>query len=193
LKVDRWIIQLMGGKKMGNNATGEQQLIERLKLYEEVCNRYDLDAAVAMFTEGGCIEALGKEYCGKEVLRAAHEYDLGCRAQVGFSDFSVEGDIMRCRFTYCDEVDRVTGTGGTVSGAEFTFRDGLIERFVSLPPDEEERQRVRQAKAPFFAWARENYPEEVARGFTFDYESGYSLYMVARAWLDARQRPTSDT
>src|SRR5262245_45008770 len=161
---------------MGRNEGAGYDLVERLKAYQDVSNSHDIEAAVAMFAEDGCIAFSEKDYCGKEVLRAAHEYDLGCRAQVEFGDFDVDGEVVRCRFTYCDEVDRVTGTGGVVSRAEFTFRDGLIERFVALPPDEEERQRVRQAKAPFFAWAREHYPEEVAKGFTFDYDSGYSLY-----------------
>jgi hypothetical protein len=81
----------------------------------------------------------------------------------------------------------VTGLDGTVSEVEFTFKGGLIQAFVCQPPSEEETRRDREAKVAFYRWAREYYPEEVAKGCAFDYESVASLFKVARTWRDNRQ------
>ena len=69
------------------------------------------------------------------------------------------------------------------SKAEFTFKDGHIQRFLSMPADAQERQRHHAAKQAFFAWAKANYPDEVAKGANFDYEAGASLTRVVNAWL----------
>jgi hypothetical protein len=37
-------------------------------------------------------------------------------------------------------------------------------------------------------WAREHYPEEVAKGANFDYEAGASLSRVVQAWLNRNDR-----
>ena len=163
----------------------DHDLIARLKRYQDVCNRYDIDAALEMFADDGCIEVRGVRYCGKAVLREAHEYDLGSKTQVAFDDFAVEGNVVRCRFITCDEVDRVVGIDGRHMCAEFTFHEGRIQTFLSLPADEAEVQRHREAKRVFMQWAREHYPEEVAKGFAFNYESGASLARVAHAWRDS--------
>ncbi len=177
---------------MAADSSAGQDLIARLQRYQEVSNSYDIGAAVAMFTEDGMIEANGKQYSGQDVLRAAHEYDMASGTQVAFSDFVVQGDVVTCTFVTCDELDRIVGTGGMHTRAEFTFSDGRIRKFRSLPPEAQEVERHRQAKGRFFAWAREHYPEEVAKGFNFDYETGASLFKVARAWHDHHQARDSN-
>jgi hypothetical protein len=170
--------------------SSDKDLIAHLQRYQEACNRYDINAALEMFADDGCIEVRGVQYCGRATLREAHEYDLGSRTQVRFDDFAVEGSLVRCRFTTCDEVDRVVGIDGLHMRAEFTFEGGRIRKFLSLPPDRAEMQRHREAKQAFRQWAREHYPEEVAKGFTFNYECGASLTKVAHAWrAGMAQRP----
>jgi hypothetical protein len=175
---------------MAEHSTSTHDLIARLLAYQEASNSYDIDAAVAMFAEDGYIELRGKRYGGEQALRAAHEYDMGSATRVSFDDFDVRGDFVTCTFVFADELDRIVGTGGTRCAAEFTFKDGLIASFSSLPPSDQEMQRHRQAKAPFFAWAREHFPEEVARPFAFDYETGASLRRVALAWRDSLRQDT---
>ena len=123
----------------------ESDLIAQLCAYQNVCNRYDLDAAVNMFTDDGCIEVRGVRYCGRATLYAAHEYDLASRMQVTFNQWTVERNLVRCHFMACDEVDRVVGIDGRHMRAEFTF-----QTFLSLPPEEAEMRRHRQAKQAFF-------------------------------------------
>ncbi|MCI0398690.1 MAG: nuclear transport factor 2 family protein [Chloroflexi bacterium] len=166
--------------------TTQMDLVALLKAYEDASNRHDVGAAVSMFTEDGCIEAQGKPYCDPAALRAAHEYDLASRTQITLSDFVVEGHTVTCHFVYCDELDRAVGLDGTHSRAVFTFENGRIRLFQSLPPAEAELQRHRQAKRPFRQWAQAHYPEEVAKGFTFDYESGASLFRVVQAWRESQ-------
>jgi hypothetical protein len=178
---------MMEALSMEEATTGQHDLILRVTAYQEASNSYNIDAAVAMFAPGGSIEVGGKRYAGPDALRATHEYDMASKTQVAFSDFDLEGDMVRCAFHYCDELDRVVGLDGTTSKAEFSFQHSLIQAFVCLPASDEEMRRHREAKAPFYRWVRENYPEEVAKGFAFDYESGASLFKVARAWHDSRQ------
>jgi hypothetical protein len=172
---------------METSLTTPADLVALLKAYEQVSNQHDIDAAVAMFAEDGCIEAQGKQYCGPAMLRAAHEYDLASQTHITLSDFAVDGNVVTCKVVYCDELDRVVGLDGMHSRAEFTFRQDRIRRFLALPAAEQERQRHRQAEAVFRQWAQEHYPEEVAKGFNFDYESGASLLKVVRAWRDRPQ------
>jgi hypothetical protein len=172
---------------MESHPTPPEDLVARLKAYEQVCNQHDIAAAVAMFTADGCIEVQGKPYCGPALLRAAHEYDLASQTQVNFSDFVVAGNTVRCTVIYCDVLDRAVGLDGLHSQAEFTFCEGRIQRFLALPATAPERQRHRQAEAAFRQWAQTTYPEEVAKGFTFDYVSGASLCRVVQAWRAHQQ------
>lgn len=158
--------------------------ITLLKHYQAVCNRYDIEAAVALFAEEGSIEIQGNVYGGPAALRAAHECDLGSQTQVAFSDYVVEGERVRCTFITSDVLDRAVGLDGRHMQAEFTIRNGRILRFLSLPADELERQRHAAAKHAFHVWARTHYPDEVAKGANFDYEAGASLTRVVQAWLN---------
>jgi hypothetical protein len=159
-----------------------------LKLYEDACNRYDIAAAVALFADDGCIEIKGTEYRGQDMLRAAHECDMGSQTQVTFRDGVLHGDTVMCTFITYDVLDRAVGLDGWHMRAEFTIRTGRIIRFVSLPADEQERQRHYAAKHTFHVWARAHYPEEVAKGANLDYEAGASLTRVVHAWLNRHDR-----
>jgi hypothetical protein len=161
-----------------------QDPIGLLRHYQAVCNRYDIEAAVALFADDGCIEINGTVYRGQATLRAAHECDWGSQTQVEFDDYVVEGDRVSCTFITCDVLDRAVGLDGRHMRAEFTIRDGRIVRFLNLPADEQERLRHAAAKQAFHMWARAHYPDEVAKGAKFDYEAGASLSRVVQAWLN---------
>jgi SnoaL-like domain len=173
---------------MQPNSSSLQDPITLLQYYQDVCNRYDIEAAVALFADDGFIEIDGTVYRGLAVLRAAHECDMGSQTQVAFDDYVVEGDRVSCRFITTDVLDQAVGLDGRHMRAEFTIRDGRIIRFLSLPADEQERLRHAAAKHPFHMWAREHYPEEVAKGANFDYEAGASLSRVVQAWLNRNDR-----
>src|SRR6266487_6235512 len=78
--------------RMRPNASSLQDPITLLQHYQDVCNRYDIGAAVALFAEDGSIEIRGTAYRGQAALRAAHECDMGSQTQVTFSDYIVEGE-----------------------------------------------------------------------------------------------------
>jgi hypothetical protein len=168
---------------MQQTTSSQSDLIAVLEQYQDACNRYDVQAAVALFAKDGCIEVRGAEYCGWDALYAAHECDKGSQTQVAFSDYVVEGENVRCTFIACDILDRAVRFDGWHLQAEFTLRNGRIVRFVSLPPDEQERLRHSAAKHAFHEWARAHYPEEVAKGANVDYEAGASLARVVQVWL----------
>ena len=173
---------------MERNTSSLQDPIAVLQHYQDVCNRYDIDAAVGLFAEDGSIEIHGTAYRGQAVLRAAHECDMGSQTQVRFGDYTVQGDRVTCTFITCDVLDRAVGLDGRHMRAEFTIRDGRIIRFLSLAADEQERQRHAAAKHAFHTWARAHYPDEVAKGANVDYEAGASLSRVVQAWLNRHDR-----
>jgi len=173
---------------MQQNTSSLQDPVTLLQHYQDVCNRYDIDAAVALFADDGSIEIHGTAYRGQTVLRAAHECDMGSQTQVTFSDYTIEGDRVSCTFITCDVLDRAVGLDGRHMHAEFTIRDGRILRFLSLPADTQEHQRHSAAKHAFHTWAQAHYPDEVAKGANFDYEAGASLSRVVQAWLNRHNR-----
>jgi hypothetical protein len=166
-------------------AVDPASLLALLKRYEDACNSYAVDPAVAMFAPNGYLEINGTQYSG-EALRAAHEFDRGSQTQVRFADCMVDANTIDCKFITCDVLDRALGLDGRHMRAEFTFHHGLIHRFLNIPADEEERQRHRQAKQAFFTWAKAHYPDEVAKGATMDYEAGASLTRVVAAWIEVQ-------
>jgi hypothetical protein len=87
---------------MEQNMSNLQDPITLLRHYQDVCNRYDIEAAVALFADDGYIEIQGTVYCGQAVLRAAHECDMGSQTQVTFGDYVVEGDRVICTFLTFD-------------------------------------------------------------------------------------------
>jgi hypothetical protein len=170
------------------NMLNVQDPITLLQHYAAVCNRYDIDAAIALFSEDGYIEINGIVYRGQAALRSAHECDMGSQTQVTFGGYAVQGDRVTCTFTTCDVLDRAVGLDGRHMQAEFTIRGGRIARFLSLPANEQERQRHAAAKQAFHTWAQTHYPDEVAKGANFDYEAGASLSRVVQAWLNRHER-----
>jgi len=127
-------------------------------------------------------------YRGQAALRDAHECDMGSQTQITFGDYVVQGDRVSCTFITFDVLDRAVELDGRHMRAEFTIQDGHIVRFLSLPADEQERQRHAAAKQAFHTWARTHYPDEVAKGANFDYEAGASLTRVVHAWLNHHDR-----
>lgn len=169
---------------MEHNTSNLQDPITVLQHYQNVCNSYDIEAAVALFADDGSIEIYGTVYSGQVALCAAHECDMGSQTQVTFGHYIVEGDRVSCSFITTDVLDRAAGLDGRHMQAEFTIRNGRIVRFLSLPADEQERQRHAAAKHAFHTWARAHYPDEVAKGANLDYEAGASLTRVVQAWLN---------
>lgn len=152
-----------------------------LRAYEEASNRHDIEACVAMFTPDGSIES-GESYAGVDAIRAAHEYDLGSHTLVAFRDCEAEGATVACTFWNEHELARAIGGGGMNGKAVFTFRDGLIEKFHILPPDEADRTRFMALARPVITWLRENHPEAVARWNGFDLAAGEAVFALAELW-----------
>jgi hypothetical protein len=162
--------------------TIEHPYIGLLKRYEQASNSHDIEACVALFTPDGMIIAGGETYQGEKTLREAHEYDEGSRTQVNFSDFEVEGEVVRCTFWNEHELSRTLEAGGMNGKAEFSFQDNKIQKFTILPPDEVERQRVMGKVAPAFKWLRENHPDAVAKWQGFDRAAGEAVVNLAQLW-----------
>src|SRR5215203_5191133 len=99
-----------------------RDLLALVRRYQGVCNRYDVEAAVAMFADDGGIEYAGTLYTGRDVLRATHEYDMGAGNVVEFTDLAVDGDRVRCTFIATDQLCRIAGTSGPRSPAELLFK-----------------------------------------------------------------------
>ena len=160
----------------------EHPYVTLLKKYQEASNRHDIEACVAMFTEEGSIEFGGESYAGAAALRAAHEYDEGSHTLVEFRDFEVEGELVRCTFWNAHELSRAVGTNGMTTKAEFTIKEGHINKFHALPAEESERKRVAEKAAPAMKWLRENHPEVAEKWKGFDRPAGEAVSALAELW-----------
>jgi len=171
---------------MQSDLSTSQNVIARLKAYEDACNRYDVDAAVAMFAEDGVLTFDGERIAGQAALRAAHEWDKRAHNQVGFSDYIVEGKIVRCTFVNCHELHRILGIDAIRRPAEVIFNHDRIQTCVLLAPNLHDLQRFRQLSAPFWDWAAAQHPEQLAKIRAPGAEGGSALFSLAHAWHDQR-------
>lgn len=162
--------------------SSEHPHIQLLQSYQVASNRHDIDACVALFSEGGSIEMGGEVYSGREALIDAHEYDLGSQTLVAFRDFEIDGDLVHCTFWNEHELSRAIGNGGMTGKAEFTIKAGRITKFNILPPEDAERQRVMEQAGPAFKWLRETHPEAVAKWKGFDRAAGEAVFALAELW-----------
>lgn len=169
---------------MNQDAATGPDLIAKLKTYQDLCQAYDIAAAVKMFAPDGIIEEAGEQVVGEAALRDAHEFDLGAQNQIALRDFVVDGDQVSCTFVNCHELHRILGIEEIHRRVEITFTNGLIQKFCLLAPDDQELGRFRAAAGPFFTWARERHPEELAKMRGFNYEGGRALFKLAHAWRD---------
>ncbi len=161
------------------------ELIARVLEYQDACNRGDVEQCVAMFTADGVIDDRGMVVRGQAAIRAAHEFDVAAGAQLAFADPVAERDTVRCTFVYSKELDRILSLDAYRQSARFMFHDSLISAFVLLGGDEAEEERHRSLKEPFFAWARQHFPVEVAKVRGFDRDGGAALTRLGRAWEQA--------
>ncbi|HYF66365.1 MAG TPA: nuclear transport factor 2 family protein [Herpetosiphonaceae bacterium] len=159
----------------------EHPHIALLRAYEEASNRHDIESCVRMFAPDGSIET-GETYAGVDAIRAAHEYDLGSQTLVAFRDCLADGDTVACTFWNEHELSRAIGDGGVSGKAIFTFRDGLIEKFQILPPDEAERKRFMERARPALTWLRDTHPDALARWHGFDRAAGEAVFALAELW-----------
>ena len=162
--------------------TSEHPYAVFLKKYQDLSNRHDIEACVAMFTEDGVIESGGESYAGIAALRAAHEYDDGSQTLVEFRDFEIDGNVVRCTFWNEHALSRALDSDGMTGKAEFTIRDNHIYKFDILPPEDAERKRVMEKIGPAFQWLRENHPEAVAKWNGFDRAAGEAVFALAELW-----------
>ncbi|MCL4262353.1 MAG: hypothetical protein KJ069_04030 [Anaerolineae bacterium] len=161
--------------------------IELLGIYQEACNRHDIEKCVALFSDDGEIVSGGESYVGTAVIRAAHEYDQASQTVVAFRDFEVQGNVVRCTFWNEHALSRAIGNGGMTGQAEFTFDGERIQKFHILPPDEAERERVMAQAGPAIKWLRANHPEAVARWSGFDRAAGEAVTALAALWRAHQQ------
>ena len=170
--------------------TSEHPYAALLKKYEDLSNRHDIEACVAMFADDGMIVSGDDTYTGIAALRAAHEYDDGSQTLVEFRDFEIDGDLVRCTFWNEHELSRALGSDGMTGKAEFTIRDDHIYKSNILPPQDAERKRVMEKIAPAFTWLRENHPEAVAKWKGFDRSAGEAVFALAELWRKHQQETT---
>jgi hypothetical protein len=170
---------------MQPDPTTRQDAIAWLRVYEDACNRYDIDAAVAMFADDGVLIFEGERIAGQAALRAAHEWDKRAHNQVGFCDYTLDGNSVRCTFVNCHELHRILGIDAIHRPAEVTFNHDHIQTFVLLAADPHDLQRFRQLSALFWDWARAQHPEELAKIGAPGAEGGSALFNLAHAWRDS--------
>src|SRR6266852_3092418 len=80
-----------------------------LMSYQEACQRFDVEAATAFFSDNGTLEFAGEQHAGRAALLDAHRWDRAARNQVAFLDLRVSGDQVSLTFVNQHELHRILG------------------------------------------------------------------------------------
>ena len=150
--------------------------------YQEACQRFDVEAAAACFSDTGALEYAGGQLTGRAALLEAHRWDRAARNQVAFVAPRVNGDQVSLTFVNQHELHRVLGVEAIRSPAEMVIRDGRIHLLRILKPEPSSLQAMRDQAGPFFAWVREHHAEAWQRTAVLDEAGGQALYDLAHAW-----------
>lgn len=163
----------------------ELELVKVIRSYQSASNRHDIAACVAHFTEDGEIVDRGIAYAGQGALTAAHQFDLGSETLVSFTEFTVSGDKVHCRFMHENALDRVLGTGGTHRMAEFTLVAGKIRQFLIHPPERHEMRFLGPHINRAMTWVQVHHPATFARLESgFNLEGGRAMSEIATLWAE---------
>ena len=162
----------------------ESQLdqLQLLMSYQEACQRFDVEAAVAFFSDNGTLEYAGEQHTGRAALLDAHRWDRAARNQVAFLEPRVSGDQVALTFVGQHELHRILGVEAIRSPAEMVIRDGRIHLFRILIPEPGSLQALREKAGPFFTWVRQHHWESWQRTAVLDEAGGQALYELAHAW-----------
>lgn len=168
---------------MNDQTTRRAELIAALRAYQELCNRFDMEAAMDYFTEEAAIAIDGTVSKGTAEVFRIHEGDRGARLIVDFSDFELDGDTLACFFHAESEIDRALGLRGIARWNRITFVGSKIHYWDIDRPSEAEIARRRDVVRPFWEWAEANHPDLVRTVRSlYTYESGQAATMLADLW-----------
>lgn len=166
-----------------SEGTRREELISILRAYQELCNRFDMKAAMEYCTDDCTIAINGTVSSGYDEVFRIHEGDRGCRMLVDFTDFEVDGDTVSCFFHAESEIDRALGLGSMARWNRITFKDNKIHYWDIDNPPETEIARRNPVIKPFLDWAAANHPELLGRmRSTYNYESAAAEVVLADLW-----------
>ncbi len=173
---------------MSENSSRLAELVAALREYQELANRWEMEAAMAYLTDNPTIAIDGQVSTGYEPVFQIHEGDRGSRLIVDFTDFELDGDTLGCYFHAESEIDRVLGIRGIARWNRITFAGNKIHYWDIDKPSEEEIARRRPVVRPFFEWAEEKHPvllQRLRSGPNF--HSGSAAVELADLWREEHQ------
>jgi len=161
---------------------GQLDPLQLLTAYQAACQRFDVEAATAFFSDDGVLEYAGGRQTGRSALVEAHRWDRAARNQVGFVEPRVSGDQVSVTMVNQHELHRVLGMEAIRSPAELVIRDGRIHLLRIGMPEPASLQSMRAKAGPFFDWVRAHHAEAWQRTAGLDQAGGQALYDLAHAW-----------
>jgi hypothetical protein len=168
-------------------AQGED-LVGLVQALQDVMNRHDLDAAMAMYTDDAEFEFVGMgSLVGQEQIRGYKEYIAALNTDLQYSDCTAEGNTVTCQLTKDDDMLRKVAAGPVSHSMLFTFEGGMIQKqAVTTPP--ESAKVLGQTSGAFLGWVKENHPEAMAKLFTpagqfiYSGENGTLVASLIKEW-----------
>lgn len=153
-----------------------------LMSYQEACQRFDVEAAVAFFADNGTLEYAGGRHTGQAALLDAHRWDRAARNHVAFLEPRFSGDRVSVTFVNQHELHRILGVEAIRSQAKVIMRDGRIHLLRILTHEPGSVKAFQEKAGPFFTWVRQHDPESWQRTAVLDEAGGQALYELAHAW-----------
>jgi hypothetical protein len=132
----------------------KQKLNEKIKAYQEVHNRGDVEKEMSFYTEDIKYEVVGQwKVTGKEKLQDRVEIDVFLNSHLIFTDIKSSKDKVTCKVEEQNDLLKVSGIDTLYyEFREFTFEDGLIKE-VKTRVTQEGMDALRNAQTAFWRWA----------------------------------------
>ena len=140
--------------------TPTPDLLSLVRAYEEVFNRHDLEAVVALFADDAVLQNAWINGIYKADIKIQHDFVFGLNQTIQNSECSVVKDTVACKALVRDDCIKAAGIDGYhYTSVEYVFEDMKIYR-VTGTESSDDGQTMTGFYRRMFGWSSAHRPEE---------------------------------
>ena len=140
--------------------TPTPDLLSLVRAYEEVFNRHDLEAVVALFADDAVLQNAWINGIYKADIKIQHDFVFGLNQTIQNSECSVVKDTVACKALVRDDCIKAAGIDGYhYTSVEYVFEDMKIYR-VTGTESSDDGQTMEGFYDGMFGWSGAHRPEE---------------------------------
>jgi hypothetical protein len=140
--------------------TPTPDLLSLVRAYEEVFNRHDLEAVVALFADDAVLQSAWIIGIYKADIKIQHDFVFGLNQTIQNSECNVVKDTVTCKALVRDDCIKAAGIDGYhYTSVEYVFEDMKIYR-VTGTESSDDGQTMTGFYDGMFGWSGAHRPEE---------------------------------